>query len=286
MRRLIAIIIFLFTDALFASNAHLQPGTDNAHVDVANVDVASFGIHSYDASTDDRTLKLIGRDDDGKSIAEVTISRPEGVLRIDVSRDNGHEFATLYWNGKMATIQERDGARYEVGMDLAGQLTGTEDAKVVFTRHYDTLLLGAAVFADISSASPRLRGKPGPRIKPDLYTQYPGGWNPYIDYSPQWFGAWYAGWWDPYAWFGDARNPSTPFTDCAGREVRGWAFFLSDSSTISRSAACASAKSDANDKCSSSYCMGCCRFGDCDAFCILDDYVCVQAGVTGTSCTR
>ncbi len=65
---------------------------------------------------------------------------------------------------------------------------------------------------------------------------------------------------------------------CNGGSFRGWGM------GSARSFACASATNDANIQCWNRYCIGCCRFAECDAVCALGDYGC-SAGRTGWSCS-
>ena len=66
---------------------------------------------------------------------------------------------------------------------------------------------------------------------------------------------------------------------CNGPQVRGEAF-----GEMAKSIICAEARNDANVKCWNRLCVGCCELRECDAFCVLGDYLCLVAGVTGRSC--
>lgn len=79
---------------------------------------------------------------------------------------------------------------------------------------------------------------------------------------------------------GDTNGGLSGGYKCNGPTVRGESTFEG-----SRSYICEAAKTDANLQCWNSYCTGCCQFGACDAYCVLDDYLCVVAGITGTSCS-
>jgi hypothetical protein len=54
----------------------------------------------------------------------------------------------------------------------------------------------------------------------------------------------------------------------------------------SRSWCCNEATQNANNCCTNMFCWGCCRRDDCDALCLVDDYVCVMCGVTGYRCGK
>lgn len=51
-----------------------------------------------------------------------------------------------------------------------------------------------------------------------------------------------------------------------------------------RSVACSRARNDANQQCWNGYCIGCCSLADCDAACLVTDFVC-YARVEGQSCS-
>jgi hypothetical protein len=54
----------------------------------------------------------------------------------------------------------------------------------------------------------------------------------------------------------------------------------------SRSWCCNEAAMNANYCCTNMFCWGCCRRDECDAYCLLGDYVCVMCGVTGYRCGK
>lgn len=67
---------------------------------------------------------------------------------------------------------------------------------------------------------------------------------------------------------------------CNGPRCRG------NSYGLSLSACCDAAAQDAHNCCGmNQYCIGCCRIGECDAYCAVGDYFCAICGVTGTMCS-
>jgi hypothetical protein len=280
MRIVIAVAVLLFSTTLLANDSRVHS---------INREAANLGIGSYDITTEDNVVGIVARDAHDAPVAEIMTSTSLGVRQIHVSLNSGHDIVTLFWNPKTATatVQEQDGSRYEIGMDFAGRLTGTDASKAALARHFDALQLGAAVVAELgelatstTSLPKRFRVKPQMAIDPGQQLEYE---------------SWSIGdWWDfyPYPFWetngaigsGPIGGSTSPEPSCTGPIVRGWAFFLSDAPVYTRSTACASARADANYKCWNSACTGCCAFDACDAYCILGDYVCVQAGITGTAC--
>lgn len=76
-----------------------------------------------------------------------------------------------------------------------------------------------------------------------------------------------------------ANNDGGLKPPCLGPEVRGAAY-----GQFTRSVICNKAKNDASIKCWNRQCIGCCRYLDCDAYCLADDYFCITASVYGWSC--
>jgi hypothetical protein len=78
---------------------------------------------------------------------------------------------------------------------------------------------------------------------------------------------------------GTGGGVGEPTWSCSGGYVRGEAFF-----SASRSEICDAAQLDAQSKCWNRYCVGCCKTWNCDAYCLVGDYLCTNAGVTGQAC--
>lgn len=276
LRTRMTVVVFLFSTALFALDSRVRVGDPEA---------SAAGIRSYDISVDSGVMKILARDAHDTTVAEVATSSSMGVREIRVSLSDGSDAATLYWNVNTAkaTIEELDGSRYEISMDSGGRIVGTDEAKAALSRHYEVLRLAASVVSDVGrDASAQPSSPTRFRVSPRMAIEPGGG----LGYEQWAIGDWWS--YYPYPFFDDQGGlggSTSPVPICMGPTVRGWAFFLSDNPMSTRSAACGSAKADANLKCWNSACTGCCSFGDCDAYCILGDYVCVQAGITGTSCS-
>ena len=254
-----ALFLAFLASPLFALERRIRPSDT-----VETMGVSAYALTSTPESD---VVQLV--DDQGKNFAVVSTSlATNGSRMIHIDRDGSGEHLTLYWNGHDMQFETGDGNLRTIGINPEnGELLG-EAADIALLEKYKTSLkLAAAVSDDVLSRKPRLTVKPTMAMEPEY-------WNGPVDWTiDQFWMTWY------YPWWNDSGSYRPKVVGCVGPDVRGNSY-----ATMSRSAICAAARDDANTKCSNNLCLGCCQLGECDAYCILDDYVCVVAGVTGRSC--
>jgi len=82
------------------------------------------------------------------------------------------------------------------------------------------------------------------------------------------------------------RGPGLVLASSSRQSCASYGACLGVGGGITRNNCCADARQSASNCCGmNQYCIGCCAFGSCDAFCGLGDYACPVCSMLGARCT-
>jgi len=232
--------------------------------------LAAVGAHDVSFAARDNKHVAELRDERGLVVATLESEAVPGHRTLSWHSTNGDSF-TLQWTLETGEIvlETANGERFVQRLDTANKrVEQTEDVRKAFEQRSAQIAAMAETIERAETMLPLAPAGASDNVRPD-YSECTGcevrtgGGALRDDQNPTG---------SPY--------PGAVVT-CGTTWIRGNSYGV-----LSRSAACLAAKNDANTKCSNGYCIGCCQFSDCDAFCSTGDYLCAVAGVSGRYCVQ
>lgn len=221
---------------------------------------------------EDGAIQIELQDSSRLSLGTITArAQEDSRLTFRFVATNGDTFL-LTWDtaAAMLTLTESDGRSYTLSS------ADNDDAPAVFAVARAAFAARKAQISAIAESFANLRDRGAIRIAPNTLeggscpdlcsgTGTPGGGGIFNK--------------DPY----DPSNRPGGYS-CNGDWVRGSATAVQGQGIV-RSDLCAQAEKDANYQCMNRYCTGCCEFRPCDAMCMVGDYFCAVAGISGHACS-